>query len=60
MKSTELKDWRTRNNVSQKMLMQLLGYKTIATISMMENDKQPIPKVVVLALATVERILNGK
>jgi DNA-binding transcriptional regulator YiaG len=59
MTPDQIKQWRTRRNVSQTELAALLGVDVI-TVSRWERGIQTAPAFLALALETLNRQLKGK
>jgi DNA-binding XRE family transcriptional regulator len=55
MLGTELPEWRCRNRFTQDTLRMALGVKSRQTIITWEKSTEPLPRLVELALMTLER-----
>lgn len=55
MKGTELREWRTRNGLSQSDLMRELGINSRQTISSWENAES-VPRVIELAVFALDQM----
>ncbi|WP_271669553.1 hypothetical protein [Bradyrhizobium sp. CCBAU 51627] len=55
MLGTELPEWRSRNRFTQDTLRMALGVKSRQTIITWEKSTEPLPRLVELALMTLER-----
>lgn len=55
MLGTELPEWRSRNRFTQDTLRMALGVKSRQTIISWEKSTEPLPRLVELALMTLER-----
>jgi DNA-binding XRE family transcriptional regulator len=55
MRGIELPDWRRRNGFTQDTLRMALGVKSRQTIITWEKSADPLPRLVQLALFTLEK-----
>jgi DNA-binding XRE family transcriptional regulator len=55
MLGTELPEWRSRNRFTQDTLRMALGVKSRQTIITWEKSTEPLPRLIELALMTLER-----